>query len=249
VRSAVEGARGSIFNHRRRRPNDPIGCVVERSHRFDSRDSHNRHALRLEPGVTAPIAFRPILHVVAHAVDLDGEQRLGAEEVEPIGSDRMLPSKGWASGRAVAEPAPQHRFRRREIAAQFAGGGEGRLRRSHFRRLPPPPRYAWSPSPASQGRIDAARLGNKHSTRGRHERAHPHPRSGGGGPPEGRWRGREGRSSIIAVVQLPSLPRRGLIAVSQNEAPLTQTATSVRRMTAAASSARRVERASNPRNT
>jgi hypothetical protein len=106
TRSVVEGARGSIFNHRRRCPNDPIGYVVVRSHCFDSRDSHNHHALRLEPGVTAPIAFRPILHVVAHAVDLDGESRLGAEEVKNVGSDRMLPSKGRASGRAIAEPAP-----------------------------------------------------------------------------------------------------------------------------------------------
>jgi hypothetical protein len=80
----VEGARGSIFNHRRRRPNDPIGYVVERSHRLDSCDSHNRHALRLEPGVTALIALRAVLRVVADTIDLDGEPRPGAIEVEHI---------------------------------------------------------------------------------------------------------------------------------------------------------------------
>jgi hypothetical protein len=94
MRSMVEGARGSIFNHRRRCPNDPIGRVIERSHRLDSRDPHNRQALRLEPFVAALIALRAVLRIVADTVDLDGESRLGAIEVEHVGSDRMLPSKG-----------------------------------------------------------------------------------------------------------------------------------------------------------
>ena len=65
---------------------------------------------------------------MADTVDLDGEPRLGAIEVEHIGSDRMLPSKGWASGRAIAEPAHSiasgaERLRRSLLAAARVGGG------------------------------------------------------------------------------------------------------------------------------
>ena len=51
----------------------------------------------------ALIAFRSVFSVVAPAVDLDGEPRLGAIKIEHVGPDRMLPSKRWASRRAGAE--------------------------------------------------------------------------------------------------------------------------------------------------
>ncbi len=117
MRSMVEGVRGSVFDHCHRGPYNPVGHLIERGQGFGGGDPHHSYALRFEPRVPAPITFRPVLQVVTRAVDLDGEPGLGAVKVEHIGSDRMLPSKRGRSGCASPKPAPQHGFRRREIAA------------------------------------------------------------------------------------------------------------------------------------
>jgi hypothetical protein len=39
------------------------------------------------------VAFRAILDIVAHAVDLDGKTSASAREVENVATDGMLPAK------------------------------------------------------------------------------------------------------------------------------------------------------------
>ena len=89
---------------------------------------------------------------VDHAVDLDGEPRPRAIEVEHVRSDRMLSPKRWRFGLSGAQAGPQHRFRRRKIAPKPAGGGDCLWRGSHSRRpRPPPPRFRAVPLPRFAG--------------------------------------------------------------------------------------------------
>jgi hypothetical protein len=46
--------------------------------------------------------LRPIAHVVAYAVDLDGEMRFRAIGVEHVRSNRMLAAKDWLAGKTCA---------------------------------------------------------------------------------------------------------------------------------------------------
>jgi hypothetical protein len=74
----VEGALGARLDHRRRGSDDPVGDAVELGHCLDGRDPHHRHALRLEPRVTAAVALLPILRIVTLAVSsiASGGERL-----------------------------------------------------------------------------------------------------------------------------------------------------------------------------
>ena len=60
----------------------------------------------LEPSVTLFVMLRPIAHVVAYAVDLDGEVCFRAIEVEDIRSDRMLAAEDWLTWEACAQAIP-----------------------------------------------------------------------------------------------------------------------------------------------
>ena len=51
--------------------------------------------LFLEPSVALFVMLRPIAHIVAYAVDLDGEVCFRAKEVEHVRSDRMLAAEDW----------------------------------------------------------------------------------------------------------------------------------------------------------
>ncbi len=106
ARRAVEGVRSSRLDHRYRRSDHPVGRVIDRAQHVSRCDPDHSHALRFEPSVPPHVSLRPIFRFVAHSVDLDGEARVGAEEVKHVWADGMLPSKGRQSGRANPQPAP-----------------------------------------------------------------------------------------------------------------------------------------------
>ena len=91
---------------------------------------------------------------MAHPVDLHCKPRLGAIEVEHIGSDRVLATEKTGDLLAsYAVPTSQPRLRRRRLRKRSRRARGDRLcRRSHGRKLPPP-RLRAVPSPASRGRI------------------------------------------------------------------------------------------------
>ena len=146
--------------------NNAVVGFAERRQYLGGGNSHNRHALRFEKRVAALVALRSVACSWSPAVDLNGEPRPGAVEVEPVGPDRMLSPVCRHSRCAVSQTAPKHRLRRRETAAQTAGGGDGCWRRSHFNfRLSPPPRLpavplypaAWVRKGGALTRADAER--------------------------------------------------------------------------------------------
>ena len=148
TRSVVEGVTG--LDQRRRQSHEAVGDGVDSAQHIDCGDARHGHALGLKPSVPARVALRPVFHLVAHPVDFDRKARLGAIKVEHIGPDRMLTPEGRHAGLTRAQPAPQHRLRRRQFAAKLAGAGDGLRRRSqrfrprfphhHASRGPPSPR-------------------------------------------------------------------------------------------------------------
>jgi hypothetical protein len=59
---------------------------------------HHSHTVFFEPSVTLFVVLRPIAHVVANPVDLDGEVRFGTIEVEHVRADRMLAAEDRLTG-------------------------------------------------------------------------------------------------------------------------------------------------------
>jgi hypothetical protein len=90
---AVEGAQDSKLL--RRESNDGVRRFIDVAAQLHRRNAHDCHAVLLEPSVTVFVVLRPIAHIVAYAVNLDGEMRFRAIEVEDIGADRMLAAEYW----------------------------------------------------------------------------------------------------------------------------------------------------------
>jgi hypothetical protein len=84
----VEGAQDSKLL--RGESNDGVRRFIDIAAQLRRCNAHHCHAVFLEPSVTLFVALRPIAHVMAYAVDLDGEMRFWAIKVEDIGSDRVL---------------------------------------------------------------------------------------------------------------------------------------------------------------
>src|SRR5580700_10566569 len=89
----VEGAQDSKLL--RGESNDGVRRFIDIAAQLCRRNTHHCHAVFLEPSVTLFVVLRPIAHVVAYAVDLDGEMCLWAIEVEHVRSDRMLAAENW----------------------------------------------------------------------------------------------------------------------------------------------------------
>jgi hypothetical protein len=89
----VEGAQDSKLL--RGESNDGVRRFIDIAVQFRRRNAHDSHAVFLEPSVTLFVVLRPIAHVVAYAVHLDGEVCFRAIEVEHVGSDRMLAAEDW----------------------------------------------------------------------------------------------------------------------------------------------------------
>jgi hypothetical protein len=96
--------------------------------------------------------------LMAFAVDLKRQPGLIAIEVEDVWADRMLPTEASASKATAAESTPDHHLWQRHCAPKTFGAGYGQLRSIHAHNLiakggrvrPPPPRFAWSPSPSGE---------------------------------------------------------------------------------------------------
>ena len=97
---AVEGAQDSKLL--RRESNDGVRRFIDIAAQLRRRNTHHCHAVFLQPSVTLFVVLRPIAHVVAYAVDLDGEMRFRAIEVEHVRSNRMLEAKDWLAGKTCA---------------------------------------------------------------------------------------------------------------------------------------------------
>ncbi len=143
---AQRGGGGVGRDPRNRHADDRVDGVVDGAHDLARRDAHDRYAPRPQPFVATKVALRPIAHVMADPVHLDGKPSLGALEIDHIGSQRMLTAKDRRPGRARPQPAPQPRFRRREVATQPSSVFDSHFRRSHglsplhrASRGPPPP--------------------------------------------------------------------------------------------------------------
>jgi hypothetical protein len=89
----VEGAQDSKLL--RGESNNGVRRFIDIAAQLCRWNTHHCHAVFLKPSVALFIVLRPIAHVVAYAVDLDGEMRFRAIEVEDIGSDRMLAAEDW----------------------------------------------------------------------------------------------------------------------------------------------------------
>jgi len=69
---------------------DRADDTVQISHHGRCGYTQGRNTLGCEPFVSCPIACRSIAHIVCHPVDLDGELRLCAIEVEDERAEWML---------------------------------------------------------------------------------------------------------------------------------------------------------------
>src|SRR5580704_468852 len=96
----VEGAQDS--KALRRESNDGVRRFIDIAAQLRRRNAHHCHAVFLEPSVTLFVMLRPIAHVVAYAVDLNGEMGFRAIEVEDIRSDRMLAAEDWLAWKTCA---------------------------------------------------------------------------------------------------------------------------------------------------
>ena len=77
----------------------------------------NRHSMLAQKCVAPSIPLRPITTPVNLAIDLDGQPRRRAVEVQHIGPRRMLPTKPQAVG-TLAKDAPQHDLGQCQFASQ-----------------------------------------------------------------------------------------------------------------------------------
>src|SRR5580692_9122544 len=89
----VEGAQDSKLL--RGESNDGVRRCIDIAAQLRRGNAHHCHAVFLEPSVALFVVLRPIAHVVADAIDLDGEVCLWAIEVEHVRSDRMLTTEDW----------------------------------------------------------------------------------------------------------------------------------------------------------
>ena len=96
MRSMVEGAQ------LRRQSHDRILDLLDPAGDVDRGDAQHGNASLPQPCVSSRIALRPISQVMAHPIDLDGQARLGAIEVEHIRAERVLTAEDGRSGRALA---------------------------------------------------------------------------------------------------------------------------------------------------
>jgi len=96
----VEGAQDSKLL--RRESNDGVRRFIDIAAQLRRGNAHHCHAVFLEPSVTLFVMLRPIAHVVAYAVDLNGEMGFRAIEVEDIRSDRMLAAEDWLAWKTGA---------------------------------------------------------------------------------------------------------------------------------------------------
>src|SRR5580692_11651657 len=78
----VEGAQDSKLP--RRESNDGVRRFIDIAAQLRRSNAHHCHAVFLEPSVALFVMSRPIAHVMAYAVDLDGEMRFRAIEVEHV---------------------------------------------------------------------------------------------------------------------------------------------------------------------
>src|SRR4051812_26414814 len=110
----VEGQPCLCFNY------DPLQhrvCIFEH---VDGRDPERSDPLRSKPLVAIQITFGPVASRMPFTIDFDRQPRIAAEEVDDIGTGRVLPTKLQAF-RTLAEPLPEDHLRERHLAAEIAG--------------------------------------------------------------------------------------------------------------------------------
>ena len=125
----VEGAQDSKFL--RGESNDGVRRFIDIAVQFRRRNAHHCHAVFLQPSVTQFVVVRPIAHVVAYAVDLDGEMCFRAIEVEHVRSDRMWAAEDWLPRETCAQAIPQAHFRHGKFAPEILCASDRPRWRSH----------------------------------------------------------------------------------------------------------------------
>jgi hypothetical protein len=85
----------------------------------------------MQPVGAADIVGGCVAHIVALAIDLDGELQGRAVEVEDVGPDWMLTAEVGAAGETWTQTGPQHGFWRRHVPAKTSGAFVGEYGRSH----------------------------------------------------------------------------------------------------------------------
>src|SRR5262249_48602526 len=113
-------------------------------------DAQYGNVARRQPGVATKIEFRTRSHIVTYAVNLNCESCFGTIEIEYVRTDRVLPTKDELIRCTDTEALPESRFRCGQRATKALSHAD-----CFFGALilkPPPPCFAWFPSPASRGR-------------------------------------------------------------------------------------------------
>ena len=130
VRRTVEG------NARRAGLHDVLDDGVHVGEYLPRRNTQRSDVAGRQPCIALDISRRSIADIVTLAINFDGQTTLGAEEIEHIGTGRMLPSKFEATGPRSQHP-PQYSFGQAQRSPQPSRA---------FNRLPRTSEHAAFPS-------------------------------------------------------------------------------------------------------
>ena len=92
-------------------------------------------APQAEPFRASAVVGNLVRMLVKPPVDLYGQPRLVAVEVEDVGADRMLAAKPHSAEPTTAQSSPEHHFRQRQPSAKLLRPRYGQLRRFHKHNL------------------------------------------------------------------------------------------------------------------
>jgi hypothetical protein len=146
-RGTAEGGGGG--GHTRDALQDILQTFIAQNIR--RRNSHHSDVSCSKPIITSLIVSRLIGASVRCAINFDCQLGSGAKEVQNIWAYRVLPPELKTRETAASNTLPQDHFGQRHFPAQRASAFE---RQNWCAHPPPPPCFAWSPSPAARVRIN-----------------------------------------------------------------------------------------------
>ena len=114
----VEGAAARPSSSRRFRNHHQHALQRPLIQNVGRRDAHHTNAALRQPPIPPEVVVHLLRQVVMRAIDLNRQPSLRMEEVEHIGSDRMLPSEAQPIQTSVAKAVPEDHLREAQIPAE-----------------------------------------------------------------------------------------------------------------------------------